>query len=130
MINNIVRGIRIMKKWLLAMLFGTVLVLGACGGGDDENASEKPADKDDTKTEENGGSVDATAAEGVYQDNCLSCHGADLSGGNGPALTDVGSKYSSEEIADIIKNGKGSMPENMAKGDDVQLLADWLAEKK
>ncbi|AUJ23271.1 MULTISPECIES: cytochrome c551 [Virgibacillus] len=119
-----------MKKWLLAMLFGTVLVLGACGGGDDENASEEPADKDDAKTEENSGSVDATAAEEVYQDNCLSCHGADLSGGNAPALTDVGSKYSSDEIADIIKNGKGSMPAGMAKGDDVQLLADWLAEKK
>ncbi|MBR7797684.1 MAG: cytochrome c551 [Bacillota bacterium] len=122
-----------MKKWLLTMLFGTALVLGACGGGDD-NASEEPADNGDTGTEEpsdsEGGAVDTAAAEDVFKSNCASCHGADLSGGNGPDLTQVGSKLSSDEIADIIKNGKGSMPAGMASGDDVQLLADWLAQKK
>ncbi|GIP65214.1 cytochrome c-551 [Virgibacillus pantothenticus] len=118
-----------MKKWLLAMLFGTVLVLGACGGNDDDNASEKSADKGETQTEE-GGSVDTAGAEKIYESNCASCHGADLSGGNGPDLTKVGSDYSAEEIADIINNGKGSMPAGMATGDDVQVLADWLAEKK
>ncbi|MGY0693540.1 cytochrome c551 [Virgibacillus sp. FSP13] len=126
-----------MKKWLFTVLFGTALVLGACGGGDDD-ASEEPADNgDDTATEEsadNGGTVDASAAEEVFKSNCASCHGADLSGGAGPNLQKVGSKYSADEIADIIKNGKegdqGTMPAGMATGDDVDLLASWLAEKK
>ena len=111
-----------MKKWLLAMLFGSTLVLGACGGGNDDDASKEPADKGDANTEE--------SAEKVYESNCASCHGADLSGANGPDLTKVGSKLSSDEIADIIENGQGSMPPGMAEGDDVQLLASWLAEKK
>ncbi|MBU5267195.1 cytochrome c551 [Virgibacillus proomii] len=122
-----------MKKWLLAMLFGSALVLGACGGGDDDDASKEPADKGDANTEESaekGGAVDTAAAEEVYENNCASCHGADLSGANGPDLTKVGSKLSSDEIADIIENGQGSMPPGMAEGDDVQLLASWLAEKK
>lgn len=123
-----------MKKWLLAMLFGSTLVLGACGGGDDDDASKEPADKGDANTEEStekeGGAVDTASAEKVYESNCASCHGADLSGANGPDLTKVGSKLSSDDIADIIENGQGSMPPGMAEGDDVQLLASWLAEKK
>ncbi|WP_106496677.1 cytochrome c551 [Lentibacillus sp. Marseille-P4043] len=129
-----------MKKWLFTVLFGTALVLGACGGGDDD-ASDEPADNGDTASEESadngedsGGTVDASAAEEVFKSNCASCHGADLSGGAGPNLQKVGSKYSADEIADIIKNGKegdqGQMPAGMATGDDVDLLASWLAQKK
>nr|P80091.1 RecName: Full=Cytochrome c-550; AltName: Full=Cytochrome c550 [Virgibacillus halodenitrificans]AAB21857.1 cytochrome c550=c-type monoheme ferricytochrome [Bacillus halodenitrificans, ATCC 49067, Peptide Partial, 35 aa] [Virgibacillus halodenitrificans] len=35
-----------------------------------------------------GGSVDSAAAEEVFESNCASCHGADLSGA-GPDLTQV-----------------------------------------
>ncbi|MFD1038871.1 cytochrome c551 [Virgibacillus byunsanensis] len=120
-----------MKKWLLTALIGTALVLGACGGGDDD-AAEEPADNGDNGTEENadGGTVDSAAAEAAFESNCASCHGADLSSGSAPDLTQVGSTYSADEIADIIENGQGSMPGGMATGDDVELLANWLAEKK
>ncbi|AIF44148.1 cytochrome c551 [Virgibacillus sp. SK37] len=120
-----------MKKWLLTILFGTAIVLAACGGGD-EGGSDEQQDAGDNATEESseGGSVDSAAAEEVFESNCASCHGADLSGGAGPDLTQVGSKYSADEIADIIKNGKGSMPAGLVSGDDVDLLANWLAEKK
>ncbi|MFD1020323.1 cytochrome c551 [Thalassobacillus hwangdonensis] len=119
-----------MKKKLLAVLFGSALVLGACGGNDE--GAEEPADNGgDTGTEESaGGDVDAAAAEKAYKQSCASCHGADLSGGAGPSLKDVGSKYSKDEIADIIKNGKGSMPKGQATGDDVDLIASWLATQK
>ncbi|AVQ99861.1 cytochrome C551 [Oceanobacillus iheyensis] len=123
-----------MKKWLFTVLFGSALVLGACGGGDD--SSEEPAGDGATEEganqgeESEGGTVDTAAAEEAFQSNCSSCHGADLSGGVGPALTNVGSKHSADEIADIIKNGQGSMPAGQASGDDVELLANWLAEKK
>ena len=77
-----------MKKWLLTIVFGFALVLGACGG-DDGDTGEPADDGGDTDTEESagdngdGGSVDASAAEDAYQQNCASCHGADLSGGSG-----------------------------------------------
>ncbi|WP_042222472.1 cytochrome c551 [Oceanobacillus manasiensis] len=123
-----------MKKWLFTVLFGSALVLGACGGGDD--ASEEPANDGATEEEANqsdegaGGTVDTAAAEDAFRSNCSSCHGADLSGGVGPALTNAGEKYSADQIADIINNGQGSMPPGQATGDDVDLLANWLAEKK
>ncbi|MGM8366829.1 cytochrome c551 [Virgibacillus sp. W0181] len=124
-----------MKKWVLTLLFGTALVLGACGGGDD-GASDEPADNGNDTEEagdagEEGGTVDVAAAEEVYKSNCASCHGADLSGGAGPELTNVGADHSAADIADIIENGQGSgMPAGLVSGDDVDLLANWLAEKK
>lgn len=114
-----------MKKWLLAILFGTVLVLGGCGGGDDssDDASE-PAE-----SSENGEAVETAAGEDVYQNNCAMCHGADLSGGGGPELTGVGSKFSAEELEDIIVNGTGSMPPQNVSGDDLDALVSWLLEQ-
>lgn len=120
-----------MKKWLLAVLFGAVLVLGACGG--DEDASQEPADTDDAGTEEatdGGEAVDTAAGEEVYQANCAMCHGADLAGAAGPDLTTVGGTYSEEEIADIVTNGKGSMPAQSVAGEDLDALTAWLAEKQ
>lgn len=112
-----------MKKWLFTVLFGSALVLGACGGGADDGAND-----------DNGGdsgSVDSAAAEDIYKSNCASCHGSDLSGGAGPDLTKVGAEYSKEDIKDIIQNGKGSMPaQKQVTGDDLDTLASWLADKK
>ncbi|SEA40173.1 cytochrome c551 [Thalassobacillus cyri] len=119
-----------MKKALMAVLFGSALVLGACGGGGDEGAEENGGG--DAGTEENGGGgeVDTAAAEQAYQESCASCHGGDLSGGAGPSLKDVGSKYSKDEILNIIKNGKGSMPAGQATGEDADMIAGWLATQK
>lgn len=143
-----------MKKLMFGLFFALILVLGACGGGGDEGAQEdtteeqamdegaedSSGDAADEGTEEgmdsteDGGdsTVNAQAAEEAFnQNNCTSCHGGDLGGGFGPALTDAGSKYSSEEIVDIIKNGKGSMPAQESVSDeDAQLIAGWLATMK
>ena len=65
--------------------------------------------------------------------SCIGCHGGELEGvGNAPALTNIGSKYSEEEIHDIIVNGiEGTaMPGGMATGEEAEVLAKWLAEKK
>lgn len=117
-----------MKKWLFAVLLGAALVLGACGGSDD-NANEEPAE-DNTAEESNDGAVDTAAAEEIFESNCSSCHGGDLSGGAGPDLTKVGSDHSADDIKDIIENGKGSMPAQNVSEEDATTLADWLAEKK
>src|SRR5699024_2505482 len=60
--------------------------------------------------------------------NCATCHGDDLSGGNGPDLTKVGSELSKDEIHDIIENGKGDMPQGIVVGEDADIVAEWLSE--
>src|SRR5690625_3321859 len=108
-----------MKKWLMAVLFGTILVLGACGGG---GASDNNDAGDDT--------TDVADAEAIYKQSCASCHGDDLSGGAGPSLETVGADMSADEILDVIENGKGSMPPGLISGDDATAVADWLADHK
>ncbi|SET09826.1 cytochrome c551 [Oceanobacillus limi] len=111
-----------MKKWLFAILFGSALVLGACGGDDDGADSGGNGDGGET--------TEASAAEEVYQQNCSACHGADLSGGAGKDLTAIGSKYSAEEIEEIIHEGIGTMQPQNVDPEDAETLANWLAEKK
>ncbi|WP_281658255.1 cytochrome c550 [Halobacillus sp. Cin3] len=88
------------------------------------------------QSEEEGGGeqTEETASadpEEMYQNKCSNCHGGDLSGGAGPNLQEVGSRYSAEEIQDIIINGKGSqMPAGLYTGEQATQLAEWLAEKK
>ncbi|MFX3624782.1 MAG: cytochrome c551 [Ectobacillus sp.] len=109
-----------MKKKFLVVAVGAALTLslGACGGGKEESKSPT------TETASGG------AAEEIYQKSCASCHGGDLKGQVGPDLTKVGGKYSKEDIENIIKNGRGSMPAGTIQGDDVTTVAQWLSEKK
>lgn len=119
-----------MKKWLFTILFGTTLVLGACGGDDGANESTDNGDAG-TDTEEDGGTVDTAAGEEVFKANCTSCHGGDLKGGVGPDLTKVGADHSADDIKDIVQNGQGQMPaQKQVTGDDLDAVANWLAEKK
>ncbi|MFC4183210.1 cytochrome c551 [Saccharococcus thermophilus] len=108
-------------KWKLATVFlGASLALAACGGGN--NATDN--------NNANKGGGDTAAAEQIFQQNCASCHGKDLSGNVGPNLQKVGSKYSKDEIKKIIENGRGGMPAGVIKGADVDKVAEWLASKK
>lgn len=110
-----------MKKKLLAAIFGSMLVLGACGGGDDNAGSD-----DNTS----GGDTVAVDAEAVVQQKCISCHGDNLDNGSAPAIDKIGGKLSEEEIHDVIINGVGGMPGGIIKGDDADAVAAWLADKK
>lgn len=103
-----------MKKSMLALIFGSALVLAACGGGNkDESAS--------TQSE----------GEKLVKTSCATCHGGNLQGvGNTPALDKIGAKYTEEQILNIILNGKGNMPPGMLKGEQAELAAAWLAEQK
>lgn len=60
---------------------------------------------------------------------CTGCHGGNLEGGVGPALTGVGERLSAEEIANIIVNGQGSMPAGLASAEEADVLATWLIEQ-
>lgn len=115
-----------MKKWLVAVLFGTLLVLGACGGDSNDNAG----DNGNNDGNNNNAGESVAAGEDVFRDNCASCHGADLSGASAPELTNIGSSLSADEILDIVENGQGGMPPGMASGQDAVDVADWLADHK
>src|SRR5699024_10725774 len=86
--------------------------------------------KDIQESEEKGGENSESMDEGeeVFQQNCATCHGDDLSGGNGPDLTKVGSEMSKDDIHDIIENGKGDMPPGIVAGEDADIVAEWLSE--
>lgn len=120
-----------MKKGLWAVLFASMLVLGACGGGNDNaQKGNGTSNTEEPATPSSDKSVDSAAAEKIYASNCASCHGQDLSGQVGPDLRTVGSELDKDQIKDIIKNGKGQMPPNLVTGQDLDIISDWLASKK
>ena len=106
-----------MKKFLLVAIFGSALFLAACGGDDSSS---------------NGGETTMPGGEKLGKQNCISCHGGQLEGrGNIPALQDIGSRKSQEEIQEIIVNGYGKgMPPGILKGEDAEKAAQWLSEQK
>ncbi|WP_040227763.1 cytochrome c551 [Bhargavaea cecembensis] len=128
-----------MKRKLMMLLFGSALVLGACGGNDDnaddnttdtgnDNATEETTDNN---TDTGGGETAGVDPEKVVQQKCISCHGENLEGqGNFPELDNVGSRLSEEEIHDTIENGRGGMPGGLIEGDELDAVAHWLSEKK
>ena len=57
-----------------------------------------------------GNNQAAAGGRALYQLSCQTCHGADLGGGAGPALTGLTTKMSADAIGGIILAGKGFMP--------------------
>lgn len=82
--------------------------------------------------DEGSGEVEELDAEAIFKKTCASCHGGDLAGDSAPGLTDVGSKYSEDEIKTIITEGtegtEGVMPGGLATPEETAELAEWLSE--
>jgi len=71
----------------------------------------------------------ATARQ-VYAAHCASCHKPDLSGTppEFPSLVGIGGRLKEDEIAKIIREGRGRMPNFTSLGDDVvTAMAHFLA---
>jgi len=66
---------------------------------------------------------------GVFQQNCVVCHGADRSGTpNGASLVGVASRLSTEEMRSVITNGKGRMqPMPHLSTTDVDAVVAYLS---
>jgi len=95
---------------------------GGAGGGSNATAPA-PAEPADT----------GFKADPVWtaQSSCMGCHGKNLEGAMGPNLQKVGSKYDANQIAEIIKNGKGAMPADLMKDEaEIKKLAEYLASLK
>ncbi|MEG0259072.1 MAG: c-type cytochrome [Lysinibacillus sp.] len=108
-----------MKKAMLTLVFGSAIFLAACGGGDDKDSAKK-------------GGETVSEGEAVTMKSCVTCHGGDLQGmGKTPALNDVGSRLSEEEILAIINDGTtNGMPAGLLKGAEAEAAAAWLATQK
>jgi cytochrome c551 len=122
-----------LKNLLLALGLGTTLALAACGGSDDSSSDDSSSGTKDESTmnDDSSKTQSGVDTEKIFANNCATCHGKNPEGNVGPNLTKVGSKYSSEEIQKIIKNGKGQMPAGILKDDkEIMAVADWLAAKK
>ncbi|MCJ8007637.1 cytochrome c551 [Lederbergia wuyishanensis] len=113
-----------MKKKIIGLFMGITLALGlaACGGGNNAN--------NNNNNNNAGGTTATNDAEAIVKKNCISCHGENLEGRNGPELAHIGSELSKDEILTVIKEGRPGMPGNLISGDDADKVATWLSEKK
>lgn len=70
-----------------------------------------------------GGPAEDATGEEIYDQLCARCHGADLTGGVGPALgPDSNSATETDEFLEFtIMNGRGRMPSFSSSLDDAQL---------
>lgn len=66
------------------------------------------------------------AGQEIAGSSCIGCHGGDLGGSAGPALTALEGKYSHEEIVGIIQNGQGAMPATGLNDVDADAVAQYL----
>jgi cytochrome c551 len=117
-------GEKMKKVTTAGLLLALAIGVSACGGGGGEKSASAPADQ-----AANSGQVDV---QKVLQ-SCTTCHGQDLRGGSGPgpSLEKVGSKLSKDDIKNILKNGRGSMPPGLVSDEkELEALATYLAEKK
>ncbi len=66
------------------------------------------------------------AGEELVTGSCLACHGQNLEGQVGPALTSLEGKLSVEEITNIVLKGKGGMPPIPVNEVEADAIAQYL----
>lgn len=113
---------------ILAIIIISLIGVGQRNDIQEAEQADEGAATEETDEADEGETTDDP--EEIFESNCASCHGGDLSGGMGPDLTSVGADHSEDEIHDIIMNGKGDMPAGMATEDEADVLSDWLADKQ
>ena len=113
-------GIYAMKNnplipYVLIMAFGIGLIFFM---------SLEGAGKKDEAHGDEGGATEEINGESIVQSSCIGCHGGDLSGGMGPALT---GGLDAAHVKDVVMNGVGSMPAVVTNEAEAQAVADYIA---
>ena len=67
---------------------------------------------------------DATRGKSVFATTCAGCHGADATGGVGPAL--AGSGLSAIDVEAVVASGRGVMPARLVEGKDAADVAAFV----
>ncbi|UQZ81203.1 Cytochrome c-551 precursor [Paenibacillus konkukensis] len=121
-----------MYKWTMSVLIGIACVFGitvlfmttAQHQSQTKQEASAPALPDTP--------LNSQAAEAIYKQSCIACHGNDLEGKIGPNLQKIGGKYSDKQLYGIVQNGRGGMPafKSTLKDEEIVNLAKWLAEKQ
>jgi cytochrome c551 len=73
----------------------------------------------------------STAMDGetIYKESCAACHGGELQGAVGPAVTNMKSKYSEADVLKIVNEGTNKMPGNLLNLEQSEIVTKWLMEK-
>lgn len=93
------------------------LVAAGCGGDGDDGDSG------------GGGKVDVTKARSLFKSKCASCHAFEDAGARGtlgPNLDELAP--SAETVRRQIETGGGMMPADLLKGEDADLVADYVEQ--
>lgn len=102
-----------------------VFALAACGGSDDSKSSSKGSGGGETTKSGSGDSAGKTA----FGEKCAGCHtlsDAAAEGAVGPNLDDL--KPDEATVKTTIEKGKGAMPSGIAKGEEADAIAKYVAE--
>ncbi|MCC3373672.1 cytochrome c [Cohnella sp. REN36] len=126
-----------MRKWIVpslltaCCLFAVLLMYNSLRKDETPSVPHEPAPSA-TASGEAAPGVNTEAATAIYKSNCLSCHGDQLQGAMGPALTKVGSMMSEDDIRKQISNGGGGMPafKGTLTDEQINTVVSWLAAKK
>jgi cytochrome c551 len=102
----------------LKLLCVVILALSLSACGNKENQTQPAAVKADAPT--------------IYKNFCISCHGNNLQGGQGPNIQKVGERLDEAEITKRIQKGGDGMPpfQVALKDEELKALAVWLAGLK
>lgn len=121
-----------LKKGLFTSLFIFLLVVVGCSGDESSKESQKESNPIENVETENKTAGVIDKGQELYNQKCANCHGKNLEGIVGTELTNTGSKYTEEQLLDIIVNGieKTTMPGGLLEGEEAEAVAKWLAQQK
>jgi cytochrome c550 len=113
--------------FFIIMAFGIVLTFVLSFKGLDDAKELAEEKKGGEKTEQTTAEF---KPEQFFQQTCASCHGQNYEGGVGPSLKGVGGRLSTDQIKNVLQNGRGGMPAGLVPAEHVDEMAKWLSGLK